>query len=167
MLASLSVDKNKQNKSIQIPACLLFGKKCRNSNSLCRIHGEVKYDIWNKTCDHKDTNTCSGCNDNGTRCHSSHSCVETYSNTQLGISQNNLTNRDFKHSRISPSSLVLAKQTMSNELTGYRWDFQKAMLDLECSVGTVLLVVTMCLVSNSSCVQRTYVGLWRPNKHWE
>ena len=165
MLASLNVDKNRQNKNIQIPACFLFGKKCRNSNSLCRKHGEVKYDIGNKKCDRKDTNACSSCNDNGTRSHSIHSCVETYTNTQLDQSKYDLTRHDFKHLRISPSSSVLAKKTMNNELTGYRWNFQQAMLDLEHSVETLLLVVTMCLLCNSSCVQRTYVGLWRPNKH--
>ena len=165
MLASFSVDTDKQNKNTQVPACFLFETKCRNSHSLCRKHGEVRYDIGNKKCDRKDTNACSSCNDNGTRSHSIHSCVETYTNTQLDQSKYDLTRHDFKHLRISPSSLVLAKQTMSNELTGHSWDFQKAMLDLERSVETVLLVVSMCLLSNISCIQRTYVGLWRPNKH--
>ena len=150
---------------MQVPACFLFEIKCRNSSSLCRKHGKVKYDIVNKKCDRKDRDICSSCSDNGTRCHSIHDCVETYSNTQLDMSKNNLTNRDFKHYQISPSSSSLAKVTMSNELTGYSWNSLQAMLDLERSVETVLLVVSMCLFSNLSCVQRTYVGLWRPNKH--
>ena len=167
MLASLSVDKNKQNNNILVPACFLFETQCRNSHSLCRIHGEVMYDIGNKTRERNDKNSCSSWNDNGTRCHSIHGRVKTYSNTQLDISKNNSTNHDFKHYRISPSSSVLAKATMSNQLTRYSRNFQPVMLDLERSAETVLLVVTMCLLSNSSCVQRTYVGLWRPNKHWE
>ena len=121
VLASLSVDKNRQNKNIQI-------------------------DPWWNFID---------------------AYREIYSNSQLHQSKNNLTHDDFKHYRISLSSSVLAKATVSNELTGYRWNFQQAMLDLERSIETVLSVVSMCLLSNSSCVQRTYVGLWRPNKHWE
>ena len=38
-------------------------------------------------------------------------------------------------------------------------------INASCLVVSMLLAYSLVLLSNLSCVQRTYVGLWRPNEH--
>ena len=159
---------NGQNKNMHVPSTILS----LNVIHACWKHEDVKCAIRNKKGDCNNINACSSCDDNEIidpqrqSILGIHHGVEFYCNSQLQQSKNNLTHPDFKHFWVSlSSSSVLAEEKISNELTGYSCDSRQLMLDLEFSVETVLLVVSMCLLSNSSCVQRTYVGLWRPNKH--
>ena len=89
----------------------------------------------------------------------------TEEHAQNSTRRNNLTLHNSKHLWISSSTSTMGKRTVTNDLSECNWVFQKLTLDLERSMHNILLVVSMFLSCNLSCVQRTYVGLWRPNKH--
>ena len=43
--------------------------------------------------------------------------------------------------------------------------FRSCVIALICTLLKAVLAYSLVLRSNLSCVQRTYIGLWRPNEH--
>ena len=74
-----------------------------------------------------------------------------------------ICNKNHEKSKIRGS--VTGEKSRGN-VTGNLLRFSEgSKVNASCRLVSMLLAYSLVLLSNLSCVQRTYVGLWRPNEH--